>query len=251
MSFSRASHSRACRTKLIILVANLLSVREPAKEDTLSSISKAAKCYLANTRQKLITSPKNARCGWTGLPDGFFSTSVRDIHAWAHTHRIEDFDVTLFACSQMDTIRFEIRVDPECFNKIREKYGRPGSVTEDWSQKPAMRLIKITEAIAKTTAGIFRFDSKRPRIIFTPEGAHIPFPCTVEQLSDTELQRVQVTLLSFVRSHRGQSGFTASYSMGGWRKTKRAHIKIRFPDSDILEQMRQRAEARQSVFLRH
>ena len=194
--------------------------------------------------------PKDNSKWINGLSEGFLSTSIREIHAWADAHGVEDFDVTLFACSEMDAIRFELRINSVCFNRVRKAYGKVGATVIDlWSQKPAMDLIKISEAIAKGAAGVFRFCSKRQRIIFLPKGARIPFPRSVDQLTDAELQDVQETLLSFVSLHRRQSGFTATYSMGRWRKTMRAHIKIRFPDSDVLEDMRRSAKARQSLSL--
>ena len=183
-----------------------------------------------------------------GLPSDFFRTSVRDIHSWACKHEIEDFDVTLFACNKNDKIRFELRVNPNCFNRIREKHGKAGPYVKDgWKESLHERLMKLSDIIAEKTAGVFLFCEKRLRIIYLPwERKNLPLPSTVDQLSDARLDDAQEDIISFVTSQRRNNGFTASYSMGGWRKNKKqAHIKIRFPGSDVLEEMRREAEAKQ------
>ena len=210
--------------------------------------AKRGKVLFSQVTPKAYYEPDEDSTLARGLRKDFFSTSVRDIHAWANKHAVEDFDVTLFACSEMDTIRFEVRVNSSCFNRIREKQGKFGPyVEDDWKEKMHERLMKLSDVIADKTAGVFLFCEKRLRIIYLPrEGKNIPLPSTVDQLSDARLDDAQEDIISFVTSQRRNNGFTASYSMGGWRKNKKqAHIKIRFPGSDVLEEMRREAEAKQ------
>ena len=84
---------------------------------------------------------------------------------------------------------------------------------------------------------------------FCPKGRDTKCPKTVDQLSDTDLDQVQQTLVDFLRNracffdNADHIGFLASYSIGQWIKsTEAAHIKIRFPGSSLLEDMRRAAE---------
>lgn len=206
---------------------------------TLESL-KNGKMLFSNEFPRAYYEPKDHSNWINGLSDDFFSKSIRDIHAWALHQDIYDFDVTMFACSKADMIRFELRMESNDFNKIRKRHDKP-PVVENWHEKPKMCLQMVRGYISETALGAFSFCNKRPRIIFLLDGSYLPFRASVDELSDGELREVQTTLLQFVSERRRDSGFAATHSMGGWRRSYRAHIKIRFPESNVLEDMRAEA----------
>ena len=200
---------------------------------TLESL-KNGKMLFSNESPRAYYEPKDHSNWINGLSDDFFIKSIRDIHAWALRQDIHDFDVTMFACSKADMIRFELRMESNDFNKIRKRHDKP-PVVEDWHEKPNMYLQMVKGRIIQTALGAFQYCNKRPRIIFLLNGPYLPFRGSVDELSNRELRKVQKTLLQFVSERRRDSGFAATYSMGGWRRSYIAHIKIRFPESNVLE----------------
>ncbi len=213
-----------------------ISIGSRERGYTLETL-KNGKMLFSDESPRAYYEPKD-HSNWMSDPaEDLLSNSVHDMHAWARSEGIQNFDVTMFACSNADMIRFEVRMESLDFNRIRAKHGKT-AVNEDWHEKPVTHMVAIRERIDKTAAGVFMFCSKRPRIVFLLNGAYLPFPGSIDQLSDEEIRAVQTTLLNFASLHRRQSGFMATYSMGEWRRSQRAHIKIRFPDPSILEDMR-------------
>ena len=219
-----------------------------ARADTLEALMHG-KMRASSSEPRMEYRPSKTINGYDVIPGDFYANSILDIDLWFRNKGLHDYDVTLLF-NPNEPIIFEMRAELQPYRAIRQKYGKSISdIVDSWKAKARVAMRRLSHAdrsIATFCTGDVKFCRKeRDRIIFLPrftdQFSRVQPQC-VPELSSLELRHLQVDLLAFIDdvTDKSQYGFSLTFSMGTWRMSRNAHIKIRFNEPDLVKNLRKK-----------